>query len=212
MAKGPFDIISRPLTSEDCELSIVMQSKTKEAGQIITNLQPDFPEANITITDDMFEGKETKKIELKTGNTRLNIQNELLQLQPQAEVDVSHLWPKDTKLVVDYDINGPLSELRPLSGEGILYWVIELDQSINEDKIKKFNQNSIRADLSGFNLSESGKVIFKPVSSVIELRGTKSGLFRTRDFLYDELLGNHTPNMDLARGRSSDVITCTTPR
>jgi len=170
-----------------------------DEGQLISNINPEYPRSRITVTDSQYKGDEAKFIVIDTLQKRLNVQNAVLQFQPIAEVDVSYLWPKETQLNTD---------------SNVLYWSFELSKSITQEEYNDFASDSANEEFGPggeFSLSRNGLSIYTPVNAPINIRNPKSGLLRTRDFYYDALFDPNTMTLPLRDGRNSDVITTQEP-
>lgn len=184
----------------NCSLLYTLYTELGDEGQLVSNINPDYPNADIKIERDKFRGDPVKLIVIDTGRNRLNVQNSVLQFQPVAEVDISFKWPKQTRL---------------RSSNNDLYWSFELSEPITEGKYKEFaNDPNNRAwsDASMFDLSDAGTSIYTKLTPPINVRNSKIGFLRKRDFFYDTLLSSDTPSLPLREGRNSDVVTCVQPK
>lgn len=213
MPKGPLGILGRPLAREECSLVYSMFVPPGDEGQVIQNINPDYPGADIEIKEDEFRGDRVKAVIIDTGRHRLNVQNDVLQFQPRAEVDVEFLWPKATALSVRYMIDAPAEELRPLRGEEVMFWSFELSEEITQEEYDEFAEdpdNKAWANMTDFKLSSNGQAIYTDLPQAVGIRNTKQGILRRRSFVYDALLGP-TADLPLREGRNSDIITCVRP-
>jgi hypothetical protein len=94
-----------------------------------------------------------------------------------------------------------------------MYWSYEMSEPISEEKFEEFLDNDTVSSFfpSNFQLSARGDSIYTQIKNKIDVRRSKMGLTRQRDFAYDALLDSNTPSLPLRSGRSSDIITTIEP-